>query len=792
MGNFCFLPRMLRLLGRRAVLARPLANHNYLPIVRRRFYQEEEDSGEGEATDQELNENEEDPGEYPVYQSVPGNPLQEFQANEGILVVPDSDDTGYEEELEQNAVRSDRLGQELGIDPYCFPIESYTPEGRGEIMGEKNSSRLVITPDDIKGKARYRNVDETKETFLRMGRDEHFQGDPFREFSEDESSPFYQRPFDMDKRGRPTIPRPNDYFSVFHGRDSDSADSNLEDAPEKRFAQDLAEVEEDNLAMEAEYGADQTDSQQSEDTDSVAEELPEHRRSSFRALRSKAIEALGQETDVSDSDQSFSKFQQMSSPATYHIAEEFREEFDSAPEILSDSDDIIEAKDREYKMLQRKLRNPYHPEKPRDPSLSDLDNLTGDSEEEPPRMSYQEYINAYSTDGTESNPEIDYKATPPAKKQVNQNTFKDIYASKESLFWTEVLQRGRSVARKFELDMDYCYNCRMSGLSLIEWFGFLDKYYSEAPLYTEEFDDPLSMTPLEKQGRRPTQSNDPRFQHPTGRNLTSLFPEMEQAMKNSKLQEHIKSKRDPRIVAASMKKFISNMNGVNTTPANYANRMRMKPTGVQEDYLAKLLSRVADPEMKQVIEKKLHQPKHPLQKNHDSEFAEDLMAEALSEIISKQEYVVAPTFELPEEYRVPNLTAQIDEALETDTDNEFDRNRDSIVLDSDSPSMPDDEGIRPDYTKGCRVCAGYHLEPMNGPLLLQIIDDCGYILPRRQTSFCRKHQRKIRGVVARSVAMGVLEWKEGIVKYNDPFNPQVSPGEFQIPSEIKKGGKYNK
>merc|ERR1712137_536488 len=239
MGNFCFLPRMLRLLGRRAVLARPLANHNYLPIVRRRFYQEEEDSGEGEATDQELNE----------------------------------------EELEQNAVRSDRLGQELGIDPYCFPIESYTPEGRGEIMGEKNPSRLVITPDDIKGKARYRNVDETKETFLRMGRDEYFQGDPFREFSEDESSPFYQRPFDMDKRGRPTIPRPNDYFSVFHGRDSDSvgdvdsADSNLEDAPEKRFAQDLAEVEEDNLAMEAEYGADQTDSQQSEDTDSVAEEL---------------------------------------------------------------------------------------------------------------------------------------------------------------------------------------------------------------------------------------------------------------------------------------------------------------------------------------------------------------------------------------------------------------------------------------------------------------------------------------------------------------------------------------
>jgi len=334
----------------------------------------------------------------------------------------------------------------------------------------------------------------------------------------------------------------------------------------------------------------------------------------------------------------------------------------------------------------------------------------------------------------------------------------------------------------------------MSGLSLIEWFGFLDKYFSEAPLYNEHFDDPLSMTPLDRQGRRPTDSNDPRFRHPTGRNLTSLFPEMEQAMKNSKLQEHIKSKRDPRIVAASMKQFIGGLQGVNTTPANYANRMRMKPTGVQEDYLAKLLARVADPEMKQVIEKKLHQPKHPLQQNHDSEFAEDLMAETLSEIISKQEYVVAPSFELPEQYRVPNLAAQIDEALETDTENEVDRRPEDFEVETDAPPAgPDEEdGIRDDYTKGCRVCAGYHLEPMNGPLLLQIIDDCGHILPRRQTSFCRKHQRKIRGVVARSVAMGVLEWKEGIVKYNDPFNPQIFPGEVQIPAEIRKGGKYNK
>ena len=76
--------------------------------------------------------------------------------------------------------------------------------------------------------------------------------------------------------------------------------------------------------------------------------------------------------------------------------------------------------------------------------------------------------------------------------------------------------------------------------------------------------------------------------------------------------------------------------------------------------------------------------------------------------------------------------------------------------------------------------------------MLQLIDDCGFVLPQRQTNFCGRHQRKIVKVLARSVAMGVIDWKEGVVKYLDPFRQEIYPGEVQMPTEIKKGGRQNK
>ena len=154
----------------------------------------------------------------------------------------------------------------------------------------------------------------------------------------------------------------------------------------------------------------------------------------------------------------------------------------------------------------------------------------------------------------------------------------------------------------------------------------------------------------------------------------------------------------------------------------------MKPTGVQEDYLAKLLARVADPEMKQIIEKKLYQAK--ANSLSEQKLGEEVMTSAIAEIIKNQEFVVTPTYDLPEEYRVPNLSSQIEEALETDTDNGFDRKQEDLfsngVRNPESGKEDSEEGEEaPEPPKGCRVCSGYHLEPMvSPPSLHHLVSDC--------------------------------------------------------------------
>ena len=142
------------------------------------------------------------------------------------------------------------------------------------------------------------------------------------------------------------------------------------------------------------------------------------------------------------------------------------------------------------------------------------------------------------------------------------------------MFWTEVLQRGRKVASDFGLDIQYCESNRMSGLTFVEWFGFMDKYYSEAAMFGEDTGVTYSTTSIEKLGFVEDTERDSRFRKRTGRNLASLYPHFEQAMKNSKLNEHIELKRDPRVIAASLREFIQNTTAPNITGPNYANRMR--------------------------------------------------------------------------------------------------------------------------------------------------------------------------------------------------------------------------
>jgi len=378
---------------------------------------------------------------------------------------------------------------------------------------------------------------------------------------------------------------------------------------------------------------------------------------------------------------------------------------------------------------------------------------------------------------------------PKTKRVIKNDEFSSPYIKKESMFWTEVLQRGRKVASDFGLDIQYCESNRMSGLTFVEWFGFMDKYYSEAAMFGEDTGVTYSTTSIEKLGFVEDTERDSRFRKRTGRNLASLYPHFEQAMKNSKLNEHIELKRDPRVIAASLREFIQNTTAPNITGPNYANRMRVKPTSVQEDYLAKLLTKLSSLEMKQVIEKKLYQDEPP--EVNDDKFAEDMVSETLLEVINNQDYIVSPSFSLPQEIFPPNLHDEIERALESDSDDKQlftdpEESGDATEIDNEIIAKPKK---RP---SSCRICSGMHLEPMNGPLLLQLVDDCGFILPKRETGFCGKHQRKISGVLARSIAMGVLDWKEGAVKYLDPFSPEIYPGEVATPAEIKKGGTRNK
>merc|ERR1711974_16564 len=91
----------------------------------------------------------------------------------------------------------------------------------------------------------------------------------------------------------------------------------------------------------------------------------------------------------------------------------------------------------------------------------DLDNITGDSED------------SYSDKPQLEWPLTDASGSENEKfitKKISKNDFKNQYASKESLFWIEILQRGRRLAKDFKMNVDYCNRNRLAGLSFVEWF----------------------------------------------------------------------------------------------------------------------------------------------------------------------------------------------------------------------------------------------------------------------------------------------------------------------------------
>lgn len=74
-------------------------------------------------------------------------------------------------------------------------------------------------------------------------------------------------------------------------------------------------------------------------------------------------------------------------------------------------------------------------------------------------------------------------------------------------------------------------------------------------------------------------------------------------------------------------------------------------------------------------------------------------------------------------------------------------------------------------------------------MLLQLVDDCGLVLPRRETGLCYNHQKKVTKVLARSIAMGVLSWKKGPIRYLNPFSPPMFSSEINVPEDVAQGNK---
>jgi len=371
------------------------------------------------------------------------------------------------------------------------------------------------------------------------------------------------------------------------------------------------------------------------------------------------------------------------------------------------------------------------------------------------------------------------------KKKVPKNLQKT-HVGKQTMFWLEILQRGRSLATDLGMDPRIASKDMVHGLSVAEWLGFMDKYITENP-ETQSLLKSIPEDSVDTIHPELALSNDSRFAKPSKLKLADLIPDIKQSI--WKLFQSTQGQTDPRVIQASIHNVLveQGLRVASKSPIT-SNPFRMKPTGQQEDYLMKLLARTNNQEIQQVQEKKLYESESDssmLKKVKDS------IAELALDALEEGEPKIVPKITLPEQYRIPTLIEEIEEVLDdSDPDpNEIYRaTKDLVNKNINSLEEGEDEyhisNIPP---KKCKVCAGKKLDPMNGGLLIQLVDDCGMVLPRRQTQLCSKHQRKVPGVMARAVAMGVFSWKDGPLVHLDPFKPVIDDYEVIPPNMLKRG-----
>ena len=380
-------------------------NENEFGAENENEYGDENDFGEDAMSDGGL-------ASLPQYEFFPGDPVQEFETNQAILIIPDSDDSEYNGELERNLLHfRGNLGSELGLEPFIFPDVISSEVGLHNLYHrERATSPYFITPADLEGKPHYIIPDEEEDTRMRQA-DQFFLRTTIRrdegeeandnEFNEEDTDTTLEE----DEQGRPRLAHSADYFSIVYGRHAKDqyqsrylalSDSDLSDSPEKQTEDAWSEIIDPILEAEARSSnkalddAPIRDDSGSSETD-VNMTLPESLRSMKRRDRIRALQALGVETEVSDSDPENSLMTKASTPNNFHLLAPYESQieridpatgyvFGLPTELQTPREKEILRRDEEYKKIALGIKARYNKDMPVEPSLSDLDDVTGDSE----------------------------------------------------------------------------------------------------------------------------------------------------------------------------------------------------------------------------------------------------------------------------------------------------------------------------------------------------------------------------------------------------------------------------
>lgn len=358
----------------------------------------------------------------------------------------------------------------------------------------------------------------------------------------------------------------------------------------------------------------------------------------------------------------------------------------------------------------------------------------------------------------------------------------------ENAFHAEILERGRRILEKIGVQNAAAAEnpASESGLAWVEAVGMFDKYVVEN-LRANRVGRVLSDAAT--RDSRPSYLMPGKVSDDTNMDGLDMWPELfkEFQMDPKRFLEEAKtetsSKYSPTLIQNSFERLVESVFGQPKKnlaefpatrgvavepgsdmryPVHYSGHFETKESG-QEQYIIDYLRSRKNKEIEQVLTPKFVD--HVPYENDLVDFAEYLLLRTISSLAEDENFMKnhlahiystknildvdgRATFRIPDEETPPLSTS---EALRF---------------------LSENETLKPDK---CLFCTGAPLDPMNVPALLRVMDGLGKIKSRFRTGVCAKHQRKLKGVVSRSVSMGNLSYKEFMFQAHNPFVPKKRP-----------------